>query len=404
MVSRKLRQKILRNYYNLKYPGSYQGVATFRQSLKDKSNIEISHSALRKILKSSLPYQVNVVKSKKIPKRANYSRGVYQEYYIDPIFIPYKVKNENNKQVNDKQKNFLALVVVDVHSRMLYSTKLNSINPQSLKRAFTVLLQKGMPQFSIVRCDRDKSLNKLANNYFANKGMLLLTRRSVHHMGFLEGIIRNIKIKFIKNMREDKNPQGWTPKRLEKALADVTHSFNHTKNSATGFTPASCNFPEFDPELRLRLYKDRKIEKFEDFYTETLRLHQKANTPEKNDDKPNFDESPNSFKRGDLVYIDFKKPDVGRSAYNIQRGPLYEISKVNVQSSPYLYKLLNLKTNKPLYGFYYGRELARGDLSDLKIDRIIKKRTTPDKRKLIYVSLKGLNESYNRWIEKPEEK
>ena len=38
------------------------------------------------------------------------------------------------------------------------------------------------------------------------------------------------------------------------------------------------------------------------------------------------------------------------------------------------------------------------------IDRIIKKRTTPDKRKLIYVSFKGLNESYNRWIEKPEEK
>ena len=68
MVSRKLRQKILRNYYNLKYPGSYQGVATFRQTLKDNSNIEISHSALRKILKSSLPYQVNVVKSKKISK------------------------------------------------------------------------------------------------------------------------------------------------------------------------------------------------------------------------------------------------------------------------------------------------------------------------------------------------
>ena len=287
---------------------------------------------------------------------------------------------------------------------MLYTTKLPSINPECLKRAFSRLFKAGMPQFSIVRCDRDKSLNKLANTYFAKKGILLLTRRSVHHMGFLEGIIRNIKRKFIKNMREDKNPKGWTEKRLEKALADVTYSYNHTKSTAHGFTPASCNFPEFDPELRLRLYKERKIERFEDFYTEKLRLHKKANTPEKSADKPNFDESPNSFKRGDLVYIDFKKPNVGRYAYNVQRGPIYEISRVNVQSSPYLYKLSNIKTSKPLYGFYYGRELARADLSDLEIEKIIKRKTSPDKRKLLFVKFKDLDESYNRWIEQPGEK
>ena len=74
-------------------------------------------------------------------------------------------------------------------------------------------------------------------------------------------------------MREDKNPKGWNEKRLEKALADVTYSYNHTKSTAHGFTPSSFNFPEFDPELRLRLYKKRKIERFEDFYTEKLRLH-----------------------------------------------------------------------------------------------------------------------------------
>ena len=91
-------------------------------------------------------------------------------------------------------------------------------------------------------------------------------------------------------------------------------------------------------------------------------------------------------------------------AYNIQRGPIYEISRVNVQSSPYLYKLSNIKTSKPLYGYYYGRELARADLSDLKIEKIIKRKTSPDKRKLIFVKFKDLDESYNRWIEQPGEK
>ena len=62
---------------------------------------------------------------------------------------------------------------------------------------------------------------------------------------------------------ENKNDNEWTEKRLERALADVTYSYNNTKNSKTGFTPASCNFPEFDPELRRRLYKEQKIERFD---------------------------------------------------------------------------------------------------------------------------------------------
>ena len=222
-------------------------------------------------------------------------------------------------------------------------------------------------------------------------------------MGFLEGLIRNIKRKFIKHMRQDTNQKGWTEKRLEYALAEATHSYNHATNSATGFTPASSNFPEFDPELRRRLYGDRKIEKFEDFYTETLRLHKKANTPDKPEDKPNYDESKNAFRRKDLVYIDFKKPNVGRSAYKVQRGPIYEISTVNVQSSPYIFKLMDIKSSTPLYGWYYGRELAKADLStDLEVERIIRKRTI-DKKKFIYVKLKNLDKSYNRWIEQPKD-
>ena len=144
MVSRKLRKKILKTYFSLKFPGSFQGISTFRESLKDNLGIHIGHSALRRILKSSLPYQVNVTKSRKFKTRANYSRGVYIECYADPIFIPIN-KVKKNKQEKAKQKNFLALVVVDVHSRMLYSTKLARINPECLKRAFGRLFKKGMP-------------------------------------------------------------------------------------------------------------------------------------------------------------------------------------------------------------------------------------------------------------------
>ena len=405
MVSKKLKNKIIKRYYTLSYPASFQGVAAFRESLKKNDGINITHSALRRILKSSLPYQVNITKPKRFPKRANYSRGVYQECYCDPVYIPYypEGKDQDGNEGTKKPKNFLALFAVDTHSRYLYSTKLDSVNEECLKRAFTRLFKNGMPLFSIIRVDRDKSLNLLANNYFAKKGILLLTRRSVHHMAYLEGIIKNCKKRFIKHMRVAKNPNGWTEKRLEKALADVTKSYNLTKNKATGFAPATCNFPEYDPVLRRKLYKEKKIERFEDFYTEKLRLHTRANSPDERDRKPNFDESPDSFVKGDLVYIDFKKPNVGNTAYNVQRGKIYVVSKVNVMSSPYLYKLTSITTNKQEFGWYYGRELASASLSDLAIERIIRRKKSPDKRNLIYVKFKGLDDSYNRWIEQPKE-
>ena len=90
MISGKIRKKILKNYYTLKYPGSFQGVSAFRRSLKENSDIDITHSALRRILKSSLPYQVNVIKPKKFKTRALYSRGVHIEAYFNPIFVPYQ--------------------------------------------------------------------------------------------------------------------------------------------------------------------------------------------------------------------------------------------------------------------------------------------------------------------------
>ena len=130
-------------------------------------------------------------------------------------------------------------------------------------------------------------------------------------------------------------------------------------------------------------------------------MQRKANTPRKSSSKPNFDEKPDGFKKSDLVYIDFDPPRAGRSAYNVQRGPIHIISRVNVQASPYLYKLKSITTGLELHGWFYGRELASADLSDLEIEKVLKEKTTRnDKRKLIYAKYKGLDSSFNRWTEK----
>ena len=242
MVSKKLAKKILNAYSDLRFPASFQGIPVFQKSLKQNLNIDISHQALQRLLKSSLYYQVNVTKAKRFKSRPFYSRRVGIECFTDTAFAALKPDQENRPQ------RFIFLVAVDVHSRMLYSTHIDGeVSPESLRQAFNCLFNEGMPQFPIIRCDRDLSLNKLATTYFASKGILLRARRSVHHMIFLEGIIRKLKRKFIQNLRKNEPRSGWTKKKLERALVDLTYSYNHTISSSHQRTPASVNSPLFDP-------------------------------------------------------------------------------------------------------------------------------------------------------------
>ena len=400
MVSKKLAKKILNAYSDLRFPGSYQGIPVFRKSLKENRNINISHRALHNLLKSSLHYQVNVIRPKRFQKRPFYSRGVGIEAYTDTVFVSLKSDGE------DRSRRFIFLVVVDVHSRILYTTKIDGeVGPKVLKQAYTRLFQQGMPQFPIIRCDRDASLNKLALTYFANKNILLRARRSVHHMGFLEGIIRSIKRKFIQNLRKNEPRGGWTEKKLERALKDVTYSYNHTVSSSHGRTPISVNSPLFDPFLREALYGPRaKLQPFDVFYREQLKLRRKANTPDREEDLPNFNEEKDSFKKGSLVYVDYSDDSHVGGKYNVKRGPIYEVSEVNTLERPFLYRLRDPHSKKEAYGWYYGRELVRADLSTgLKVERVLKTKKLKNGQELIYCKFEGYDSSFNRWMEKGQQ-
>ena len=90
MVKKSLKKLILKKYYTLSFPHAFGGVSSFRRSLKDNLDIDISHAALRRVLKSSLPYQINVIKSKKFPTRKLYTQGCFMEAYADPLFVNFK--------------------------------------------------------------------------------------------------------------------------------------------------------------------------------------------------------------------------------------------------------------------------------------------------------------------------
>ena len=275
MVNKKLAKKILSRYYDLRFPSSFGGVAPFRKALKDVG-INISHEALRRLLKSSVHYQTNFIKNVKLKRRKLYSAGFGIECYCDTIFI-----NLGGKQ------RFVFLCLIDNHTRYMYATALNGLSKEDLKNGFSRIL-KVSPKWSIIRVDRDPTINSLKTSYFARKHILLQVRRSVKHMTYFENIIRNLKRRFIQNMQVNGNGQPWTYRRLVKALEAVVYSYNHTPSSSHKFKPADVNDSQFDPLLRKNLYGPQaKLRRFEDIYVEQLQLRKKMNTPDESKKRKN---------------------------------------------------------------------------------------------------------------------
>ena len=98
--------------------------------------------------------------------------------------------------------------------------------------------------------------------------------------------------------------------------------------------------------------------------------------------------------------VDFPKQHIGThsgSAYQIQRGKVYEVASVNVLQKPWLYRLKHLKSRQVLPGFYYARELSRPDLSRLQKTKILKRETTKHSN-MAYAQFSNNGASFERWI------
>ena len=162
MVTQKVAKRIVNAYYNPKFPSSMGRLPAFREALKEKLGISISHQALRRLLKTaSLHYQVNVILGKHFKHRPFYSRGNFIEAWMDPIYV--KLKPEEG----DGSGQFIFLLVADSMSRYIYTIMLKKVSPLTLTHAFSQLFKADMPKFPVMTSDPDPSLMKLTHTYFA---------------------------------------------------------------------------------------------------------------------------------------------------------------------------------------------------------------------------------------------
>ncbi len=94
-----------------------------------------------------------------------------------------------------------------------------------------------------------------------------------------------------------------------------------------------------DPKLR-KLMKMDNIPPFPKFYRQQLKLQQQVRTPNESD-KKNFKEK-DSYHVGDCVYLDYSE-NTYKSQNRPERFQIFRIAEVETTSSPYLFKLFDLK-------------------------------------------------------------
>lgn len=219
--------------------------------------------------------------------------------------------------------------------------------------------------------------------------MLIQAKRGPHHLHVCEIVIRVLKSKLSKYLRQ--NPDITSDSALSSLLKKVTESYNNTRTSA-GFIPSQVNSPEFDPYLRSVLYPGQQVEPFESFLAEQLRLQKEVNKPDPKARENNL-ERDGAFKINDEVYIDFNYWKMsGRYQPRRFARQIFRIHRIDTRQSPYLYQLKTLK-DEVLGGYWYAKELTRADLdTSLEVEKIIKTRKTPNGKTLALVSYKGYDE------------
>lgn len=79
-----------------------------------------------------------------------------------------------------------------------------------------------------------------------------------------------------------------------------------------------------------------------------------------------------------------------RTSYARKRGQkIYRIAQVlTLNPELYMYRLKQLD-GKPIKGTFYGRELVRSDLKNLKVEKVLKTRKLPDGRSKYLVRYQG---------------
>ena len=268
-----------------------------------------------------------------------------------------------------------ALILVDLYSQYVLIEPLKRKTAESVKAALEKLITENN-LMKITTISSDSGTEFTANiSYFKQKGIKWFLLKSEVKANLAELSIRIFKSYLYKlirlnpgtvwtklydkvvdqmNMRSIKSLDNKSPKDLFSPFADVYERNNKNDDSKTAPIQQSSRSSQPRPKGKL-------------------------------------------FKINDLVFLDIKK-NVNDKGHDIQRGAIKRVTRIDKQTTPYLYTLSHLNSEKVLPRSYYGAELRLAPklrAIPKQIDKIYDSRRK-NKRREFQVSFYGSD--FKSWI------
>ena len=269
-----------------------------RKYLRNNKKLLVTPEEIKDVLKNVPVYQMHVLASNRFRRRRYSADGAGIQFQADLAEMPRY----------NGYKYFL--LMVDLYSTYIYVKALKNKTSLAVRKALEDII-KDNKLIKISGIGTDSGGEFLGNRKFLKRlGASLYVRRGKNKAFQAENFIRIFKGVLYRYLRFHKS-QNWP-----EAIPSVAKQLNTRQQKNLGpYTPADLNSPLADPYTR-------------DF----MRKKFAGGKGSKNVKKETF------YEIDDPVYISFQKGKFDKG-YDVQRGAIYFINKVDKKSRPYLYQL-----------------------------------------------------------------
>ena len=259
------------------------------------------------------------------------------------------------------------LMIIDVFSKYGYAIPLKNKTAAEMVKAFKKLWKSGMPNFRLLWTDKGSEfLNKPMRELLENRNVQIYWTENEEKSTVVERWNRTIKQWMWKYFT--KNRTGV----YINILPQLIEKYNTTYHRSIKCTPSDARKPSNQQHVFNALYGGTK--KFD----ENLR-----NSPK--------------FHIDDQVRITKKKKHFEKGYTSNWTQEIFTVTEVQ-PTYPYTYKLEDARGEK-VTGTFYEPELQLAQpQTTFKIEKVLRKRTTKEGKKELFVKWLGYSKDFNQWI------
>ena len=345
-------------YKNPKEPGSFQGPLKLYQHAK-KTGLDVTQREVDAYLQAEPVYTFNRTAFHRFPRNRVIVEGFDSQWDVDLADMTDIAVH------NDGHKYFL--LVIDVFSRYVWIRPIKTKHASVIIRALESVLTEGRRP-RVMRSDGGREFqNKQVKQFLEDRDIGLFSTYNETQANYAERAIKTVKNKLYRYLI-NKNTL-----RYIDILQDMANSYNRTKHTSLGRSPAEVN-EENESEVRLEQYLRRRPSKKR---------------------KQHF-----RFDLGDRVRVSYRRQPFDREYGMRWSGEIFSVCKRRMREGIPVYGLKDWY-GEDIKGSFYDQQLQKVTVSEgdaFKIEKVLKRRKRRGKSE-VYVKWLHWPPKFNAWID-----